>query len=145
MAKTLMTVGVFYLSLIHICAVSVRKPFWGRGREGTSGPSGLVLSNGRCRVSGEGRKCCNVRRFSKTQQEAKIHAGSINGRGGPAFKRPCFLGGLKHLKRLDVYKRQDKERYPEDTSLRRAAKQYLMKGNDVGIGIGVIDVPYKNI
>ena len=40
---------------------------------------------------------------------------------------------------------EDKERYPEDTSLRRAAKQYLMSGKDIGIGIGVIDVIYKNI
>ena len=40
---------------------------------------------------------------------------------------------------------EDKERYPEDTSLRRAAKQYLISGKDIGIGIGVIDVIYKNI
>ena len=32
--------------------------------------------------------------------------------------------------------REDKENYPEDTLLRRKAKEYICKGNEIGIGIG---------
>ena len=35
--------------------------------------------------------------------------------------------------------REDKENYPEQTSLQRAVKQLVMTGEDVGIGYGVID------
>ena len=34
--------------------------------------------------------------------------------------------------------REDKENYPEDTTLRRKTKQFFIDGNDIGIGIGVI-------
>ena len=37
--------------------------------------------------------------------------------------------------------REDKENYPEQTSLQRAVKQLVMTGEDVGIGYGVI---YRN-
>ena len=33
--------------------------------------------------------------------------------------------------------REDKENYPEDTSLRRKTKQFFIDGNDIGIGIGI--------
>ena len=33
--------------------------------------------------------------------------------------------------------REDKENYPEDTTLRRKTKPFFMDGNDIGIGIGV--------
>lgn len=35
---------------------------------------------------------------------------------------------------LDV--REDKENYPENSTLQRAAKRYLLEGNDLGIGVG---------
>lgn len=35
--------------------------------------------------------------------------------------------------------REDKENYPEQTSLQKAVKQLVMTGEDVGIGYGVID------
>ena len=33
--------------------------------------------------------------------------------------------------------REDKENYPEDTTLRRKTKQFFVEGNDIGIGIGI--------
>lgn len=47
--------------------------------------------------------------------------------------------------RIFVEVLEDKERYPEDTSLRKAAKQYLRRGKDLGIGTGIIDIAYKCI
>lgn len=44
---------------------------------------------------------------------------------------------------LDIKK--DKHQYPEDTSLRKRLKQYLLEGKNPGIGIGVIDNIYKYI
>lgn len=35
--------------------------------------------------------------------------------------------------------REDKTQYPADTLLRRKAKEYLLEGKDLGIGVGVID------
>ena len=32
--------------------------------------------------------------------------------------------------------REDKENYPENTSLQKKAKQYILSGNDIGIGVG---------
>lgn len=40
---------------------------------------------------------------------------------------------------------EDKEKYPEDTQLRRAAKRYLLQGKGLGIGIGIIDNVYKRM
>ena len=34
--------------------------------------------------------------------------------------------------------REDKENYPEDTSLRRKAKPFYVEGNDIGVGVGII-------
>lgn len=33
--------------------------------------------------------------------------------------------------------REDKENYPERSSLQKAAKRYILKGNDLGIGVGI--------
>lgn len=40
---------------------------------------------------------------------------------------------------------ENKQEYPEDTSLRRRAKAYILSGKDLGIGIGFIDDIYKYI
>ena len=44
---------------------------------------------------------------------------------------------------LDV--KEDKSQYPEDTSLRKRLKRYLLDGKNPGIGIGVIENIYKYI
>lgn len=40
---------------------------------------------------------------------------------------------------------ENKQEYPEDTSLRRRAKAYILLGKDLGIGIGIIENIYKYI
>ena len=34
------------------------------------------------------------------------------------------------------FKELDKRNYPEDTSLQRKAKEYVLSGRDLGIGVG---------
>lgn len=40
---------------------------------------------------------------------------------------------------------ENKQKYPEDTALRRRAKAYILSGKDLGIGIGFIENIYKYI
>ena len=40
---------------------------------------------------------------------------------------------------------ENKQKYPEDTSLRRRAKAYILSGKDMGIGIGFIENIYNYI
>lgn len=40
---------------------------------------------------------------------------------------------------------ENKQKYPEDTSLRRRAKAYILSGKDLGIGIGFIENIYNYI